>query len=61
MQAVVTMIKAMAIDKRKKLLAQFKEADEPEQLADILRQILQGVPEMGVIQQAQQDLSAEQP
>lgn len=61
MQAVVTMIKAMAIDKRKKLLGEFKDGDEPDQLAEILHQILQGVPEIDVIQQAQQGLTAAQP
>ena len=61
MQSVVTMIKAMPLDKRKKLLAEFKTADEPDQLAEILRQILEGKPEISVIQQAQEDLTASQP
>ena len=61
MPAVVTMIKAMPLEKRKKLLAEFKDADEPDKLADILRQILEGKPEVPLIQQAQQELTALQP
>jgi hypothetical protein len=61
MPAVVTMIKAMPLEKRKKLLAEFKDADEPDKLAEILRQILEGKPEAPVIQQAQQGLTALQP
>ena len=61
MQAVVTIVKAMALDKRKKLLAEFKDGDEPDRLGEILEQILQGVPETTVIQQTQEDLAAPQP
>ena len=42
-------IKSMALDKRKKLLAEFKAGDEPDKLADILKQILQGVPDTTII------------
>jgi hypothetical protein len=61
MLAVVTMIKAMSLDKRKKLLAEFKQTDEADHLADILRKILEGVPETSLIEQSQKDLTAAQP
>ena len=57
MEAVVTIIKGMTLDKRKKLLAEFKVADEPDKLAEILKQILHGVPETTVIEQAKNDPS----
>ena len=57
MEAVVTIIKGMTLDKRKKLLAEFKDGDEPDKLADILKQILHGVPETTVIEQAKKDPS----
>jgi hypothetical protein len=58
MEAVVTIIKGMSLDKRKKLLAEFKAGDEPDRLADILKQILQGVPETAAIEQAQNEMAA---
>jgi hypothetical protein len=57
MEAVVTIIKGMAVDKRKKLLAEFKAGDEPDKLAEILQEILQGIPETTAIQQAQNSLA----
>jgi hypothetical protein len=57
MEAVVTIIKGMTPDKRKKLLAEFKAGDEPDRLADILKQILQGMPETAVITNAQNELA----
>ncbi|MGI8980766.1 MAG: hypothetical protein ACR2FY_16180 [Pirellulaceae bacterium] len=39
MNDVVRMLKAMPLDKRKKILAEFKSAQESEKLADILREI----------------------
>jgi hypothetical protein len=58
MEAVVTIIKGMTLDKRKKLLAEFKAGDEPDRLADILKQILQGIPETAAIEQAQNEMAA---
>jgi hypothetical protein len=45
---VVTIFKSMALDKRKKIVAEFKEADS-QRLQDILRQIRLGMPEIEVL------------
>lgn len=48
--AVVTMIKAMPIDKRKKILAEFRTEEEAATLAEILRLIRIGVPDVSLIE-----------
>jgi hypothetical protein len=49
MQSVVLIMKAMPIDKRKKIIAEFKTEEESDKLADILKQIRLGVPEISLI------------
>jgi hypothetical protein len=45
---VVTIFKNLAIDKRKKIVSEFKETDS-QKLQDILRQIRLGMPEVDVL------------
>ena len=49
---VVTILQAMATDKRKDILAEFVSPDETEKLADILRRIGDGMPTSALINQA---------
>ena len=46
---VVAILKAMPLEKRKKLLAEFKSEDDAEILAELLRLIRLGVPEVDLI------------
>jgi hypothetical protein len=46
---VVAIMKAMPLDKRKKILAEFKTEEEAEMLAELLRLIRLGVPEVELI------------
>lgn len=48
MNQIVTIFKSMAVDKRKKIVAEFKENDS-QRLQDILRQIRLGMPEVDLI------------
>jgi len=54
--AVVSLVKAMQIDKRRKILAEFKDPDEEEKLAEILKEILRGEPDVPLLQQAREEL-----
>jgi hypothetical protein len=54
-QFVVTIVKAMPLEKRKKILAEFKNEDA-ERLHDILRQIRLGVPAVQLIRQTRSQL-----
>ena len=47
--AVVAILKAMPLDKRKKILAEFKTEEDAMQLAELLRLIRLGVPEVDLI------------
>ena len=47
---VVAILKAMPLEKRKKLLAEFKSEEDAEILAELLRLIRLGVPEVGLIE-----------
>jgi hypothetical protein len=49
MTDVVTILKAMPLDRRKKIIAEFKSEKEAEQLHDILREIRLGEPEVSLI------------
>lgn len=53
---VVAILKAMPIDKRKKLLAEFKTEEEARQLAELLRLIRLGVPEVKLIDETRNRL-----
>ena len=49
---VVNIVQAMAIDKRKQILAEFTTADEAEKLHEVLRRIGEGQPTTSLIDQA---------
>ena len=53
---VVTILKQMPLDKRKKILAEFKSEEDAEILAELLRLIRLGVPEVKLIDDTRQDL-----
>jgi len=53
---VVRILKSMAIDKRRKVLAEFKADDEPEKLHDILQQIRLGEPDVSLIRATREEL-----
>ena len=59
--AVVTIMKSMSLDKRKKIFTEFKGEDEPEKLAEILRYIRIGVPEVTLIQSTFEQLQGFKP
>jgi hypothetical protein len=52
---VVTIFKSMAVDKRKKIVAEFKDTDS-QRLQDILRQIRLGMPEVGLLRETRDKL-----
>jgi hypothetical protein len=56
MQDVVTVIKSMADDKRKKLLGEFKTPEESEMLAKILHEIRLGLPDSEIIRDTRNQL-----
>lgn len=56
MQDIVTIFKAMPLDKRRKILAEFKTEDEVKQLAEILQQIRLGEPDVGLFRDARDQL-----
>jgi len=57
MQDVVAILKSMPLDKRRKILGEFKNGDEPEKLHEILRQIRIGEPDVSLIRQTREELS----
>lgn len=56
MQDVVTVIKSMADDKRKKLLGEFKTPEESEKLAEIIHEIRLGLPDSEIIRDTRNQL-----
>lgn len=62
---VVNLLKNMPLDKRKKILAEFKLPEETEKLSDILREIRLGMPESELLRdtrkQLQQQLNPKKP
>ena len=56
MNDVVAMIRSMPLDKRKKILGEFKTQVEEEKLHEILQQLRDGEPEVSLIRDAQQQL-----
>jgi len=56
---VVAIVKAMPLDKRKKILAEFKTEQEADKLAMILEEIRKGVPEAPLIEETRERLQAE--
>jgi hypothetical protein len=53
---VVTILTAMPIAKRAKIVSEFKTPEEADKLDKILNQILDGVPEVGLIDETNQQL-----
>ncbi|ADB18992.1 hypothetical protein Psta_4345 [Pirellula staleyi DSM 6068] len=56
MRDIVTIIKALPLDRRKKILLEFKTPDEAEKLAEILREIRLGTPDIDVIRDSRNQL-----
>ncbi len=56
MNDLVTMIKFMPIDARKKILAEFKSDVEQQRLGDILQKIRQGAPHVDLIRKTREQL-----
>lgn len=56
MQRVVSIVKTMVMEKRKKILAEFKTREEADQLAAILKQIGDGAPETALLDGARRRL-----
>lgn len=57
MQDVVKILKAMPLDKRRKILGEFKSEDEATTLAEILKEIRLGSPEVDMIRDTRAGLS----
>lgn len=57
MNDVVAMIRAMPIDKRKKILGEFQTKPEMEKLHEILARLREGEPEVSLIRHAQDQLN----
>jgi hypothetical protein len=58
MNFVVTMFKNMPLDRKKKIMGEFKSAEDRQQLNMILSQIRLGVPDVAVIRQAREQFEA---
>lgn len=54
---VVTILKQMPLDKRKKILGEFKTEEEAEKLHDILKQIREGVPDTTLVRETRAQLA----
>ena len=61
MLVVVAILKAMPLDKRKRILEEFKTEDEAITLAEILREIRLGEPDMSVIREAREQIDQYEP
>ena len=55
-EAVVALVKAMPIERRRKILAEFKTEEEGDKLAEILKDILSGAPDVPLLRQARENL-----
>lgn len=53
---IVTILKAMPLDKKKKLLAEFKTEEEAEQLNEVLAQIRLGLPDSELIRDTREQM-----
>jgi hypothetical protein len=56
MRDIVTIMKTMPIDKRKKIIGEFKTPEETEKLAEILREIRLGLPDSELIRDTRDQL-----
>jgi len=54
---VVTILKSMPLDKRKKILTEFKTEEEAEKLYEILKQIREGVPDTTLVRETRAQLA----
>ena len=54
---VITMFKAMPIDKRKKIVGEFKTEEEAEKLHEILKDVREGVPDLSLIRSTRAQLA----
>jgi hypothetical protein len=57
-EEVVAILSAMPIAKRAKIVSEFKTEEETKQFDELLRLIRKGLPETGVIDEADDDLKA---
>ena len=55
-EAVVSLVKAMPIERRRKILAEFKTEEEGDKLVEILKDILSGGPDIPLLRQARDNL-----
>lgn len=60
MKQAVTLLAGMPIEKRAKIVAEFKNEKESEELAEMLRLIRQGEPDVTVIDETQKQLKQQQ-
>jgi hypothetical protein len=56
MRDVVTILKSIPLDKLRKLMTEFKTEDEKEKLAEILRQVRLGKPDVDLIRDTRNQL-----
>jgi hypothetical protein len=54
---VITMFKAMPIDKRKKIVGEFKTEEEAEKLHEILKDVREGIPDLSLIRSTRAQLA----
>lgn len=59
MQDIVKILKAMPLDKRRKILGEFKSEDEATTLAEILKEIRLGAPEVDLIRDTRAGLQSQ--
>lgn len=59
MQDIVKILKAMPLDKRRKILGEFKSEDEATTLAEILKEIRLGAPEVDLIRDTRAGLQTD--
>jgi len=56
MEDVVAIMTNMPLDKRRKIIGEFKEGEDPQKLHEILLRIRLGEPDVGLIQQTREEL-----
>jgi len=61
MQDVVTILKAMPLDKQKKIFGEFKTPEETKKMAEILRNIRLGVPDSELLRDTRSELQQKAP
>lgn len=60
MQDIVTIMKAMPLDKRRKILAEFKTPEEADKMGEILREIRIGTPDAELLRDTRAQLQQQQ-